>query len=48
MITDLFCWYRNTRREGDGFGIAVSQDNYSISYAEVTEQTKATSELLHY
>ena len=30
--------------EGDGFGIAVSQDNYSISYAEVTEQTKATSD----
>ena len=30
--------------EGDGFGIAVSQDNYSISYSEVTEQTKATSD----
>jgi len=27
--------------EGDGFGIAISQDNYSISYSEVTEQTKA-------
>tara|TARA_A100001037_G_scaffold231456_1_gene209777 strand:+ start:197 stop:1270 length:1074 start_codon:yes stop_codon:yes gene_type:complete len=27
--------------EGDGFGIAVSQDNYSISYTEVNEQTKA-------
>ncbi len=27
--------------EGDGFGIAVSQDNYSISYSEVNEQTKA-------
>ena len=27
--------------EGDGFGIAVSQDNYSISYSEVSEQTKA-------
>ena len=30
--------------EGDGFGIAVSQDNYSISYSEVNEQTKATSD----
>ena len=27
--------------EGDGFGIAISQDNYSISYSEVSEQTKA-------
>ena len=26
--------------EGDGFGIAISQDNYSISYAEVTEQNR--------
>ena len=26
--------------EGDGFGIAISQDGYSISYSEVTEQTK--------
>ena len=33
--------------EGDGFGIAVSQDNYSISYSEVTEQTKADLQLLH-
>jgi len=30
--------------EGDGFGIAISQDNYSISYSEVNEQTKATSD----
>ena len=30
--------------EGDGFGIAVSQDNYSISYSEVNEQTKAVSD----
>jgi outer membrane protein OmpU len=26
--------------EGDGFGIAMAQDNYSISYAEVTEKNK--------
>ena len=30
--------------EGDGFGIAISQDNYSISYSEVTEQSKAVSD----
>ena len=30
--------------EGDGFGIAISQDNYSISYTEVTEQSKAVSD----
>ncbi len=29
--------------ESDGFGIAFSQDNYSISYAEVNEQVKAVS-----
>jgi outer membrane protein OmpU len=29
--------------EGDGFGIVFAQDNYSFSYAEVSEQTKNIS-----